>query len=100
MKKLKILIITTILMTLMTSCGGSSLVGQWKCGSSTLEFFSNGTYKSNDPNYYGDYSVDGDRLMLEGVLMPSVTTTFKVSGDTLTMYDDNGNIDGEYTRIR
>ncbi len=92
---LKTLALVTVAVTMLASCGGSNLTGRWQDTESSrhyLEFFSDGTYKSDDVNYAGSYSVDGDRMRLSGILMEDITCTFKVSGDTLTIYDDDGEV--------
>lgn len=50
---------------------------------SYIEFFSDGKYTSSHPNYEGNYSIDGNRIRLEGVLVDSRIYYFRVNGDTL-----------------
>ena len=95
MKILKTLAFVIATITILTSCGGSKLTGRWQDTESSrhyLEFFSDGTYKSDDVNYAGSYSVDGDRMRLSGILMEDITCTFKVSGNRLTIYNDDGEV--------
>lgn len=100
-----VLLITTILSGCVSSA--SSLVGLWRgdrisvgLGSiSELEFFSDGTYNSNHPNYTGNYSVDGDRLKLSGLLVSDLTYNFKVDGDILTFRKDNGDVLYEFEKV-
>lgn len=82
---------------LLVACGSSSgkLVGRWSktdggTSINSLEFFSDGTYTSDYPNYYGSYSVDGNRIRLSGVLIEDMTMSFEVKDDTLTFYRDDG----------
>lgn len=53
-----------------------------------LEFFSDGTYKSDYPNYYGSYSVDGNRLRMSGVLVEDVTVNYEVNDNNLIFTND------------
>ena len=61
-----------------------------------LEFFSDGKYTSNRSNYEGNYSIDGNRIRLEGILVDSKTYYFRVKGDTLELC---GNEDFEYPEV-
>lgn len=102
MKKCKLFIILGLVMLLLTACSSSSaLLGKWEIDGrgisvgtvgriSKIEFFSDGTYTSSAANYNGSYSVDGDRVRLSGMLMADLTYSFKVSGNTLTIYTDDG----------
>lgn len=89
-----VLVLTLVIAMLITlaacSSGGSNIVGRWTktggSGFSYLEFFSDGTYTSDHPNYKSNYSIDGDRLKLSGVLVEDRTYTFKIEGDTLSLY--------------
>lgn len=81
---------------------GNSIYGRWEADDSyihKLEFFSDGTYKSSDANYYGSYSAESGRLRLGGVLMPDKTYTYDIKGKTLTLYFDNGEVFGTYERV-
>lgn len=82
-----------------SACGGSlesKLVGRWRLPEEetayfrSLEFFSNGTYTSSRENYEGNYSVDGDRIKLQGFLVESKTYTFKVNNSELTLINSKG----------
>lgn len=96
MKKIKLFSVITMLLVLLTSCGGkSALVGHWERENShgtlnEFDFFSNGMYTSDHSNYEGQYSVDGDRLMLQGVMVDSLTYTFKINGKKMTLYYTDG----------
>lgn len=84
-------LVAALLITLAACGSGSSkIVGRWTktegSGFSYLEFFSDGTYTSNKVNYEGNYSIDGDRLKLSGILVEAKTYTFKIKGDTLSLY--------------
>lgn len=100
------LAIIAMLALLLCSCGGSSLTGRWvddKTVSrpefcSQLEIFSDGTYSSEKSNYSGKYSVDNNRIKFEGILVSAETFTFKVSGKTLTLYDNDGKVVGQYQK--
>ena len=101
----------------MLSCGmisegaskSDSIIGRWKSedgyirgdGGSIddLEFFEDGTYDSDDANYSGNYSISGDRLKLQGLLASTITYTFKVDDDTLTFYDDDGELIATYKKV-
>lgn len=99
---------------LLAGCGAKSpsdlIVGQWivpgeedNAGITSqlvaLEFFSDGTYTSNRSNYSGGYSIDGDRIKLDGVLAEPLTFTFDLDDNTLTFYYDDGEVMYEYQRV-
>lgn len=94
MKKFLSIILAVILTISIASCGGNKLAGKWIAENggtfSGIEFFSDGTYSSSESNYSGGYSTDGNRIRLNGILMPDITFTFKVKGDKLTFTDDHG----------
>lgn len=102
MKKILPLLIIVVVITILIGCNSSSssIVGRWSgdkisvgLGSITeLEFFSDGTYTSNHSNYTGSYSISGNRLKLAGLLVSDLTYNFKVHGNTLTFYSDNGDV--------
>ena len=52
---------------------------------SYIEFFSDGKYTSSSSNYEGDYSIDGNRIRLEGILVDSKLYYFKAKGNTLEL---------------
>lgn len=86
------ILVVVVLLIMLCFSGSSSkaLVGRWEATDSSayfsyLEFFKDGTYGSDRVNYSGNYSVNGDRLRIDGILMPSVTFTFSVSGDRLKL---------------
>lgn len=95
-------------MIMLVSCGGSKesyLIGRWSIDENyhssleELEFFSDGTYVSDHPNYEGNYSVDNDRIRLTGILVDSKTYTFDVNKITLTFYDDDGEVYCVYNKV-
>lgn len=111
MKKIKLITVVMLIAALLTACGSkSSLVGRWEAVDhgiqggwagphlSELEFFSDGTYVSSSDNYTGSYTIEGDRIKLPGVLMETLVATFDISGDTLTLYDDEGDA-YQYTKV-
>ena len=115
MKFFKIFILVVVIITSFTACGSSesnssdSIVGQWiipdeieNAGSTTqlvyLEFFSDGTYASNRSNYSGNYSIDGDRIKLEGILVDPLVATFELEDNNLTFYYDDGDVMFSYQR--
>lgn len=67
------------------------LQGQWSFAGDVsvpfdeLEFFNDGSYASDDANYNGRYSIDGDRIKFEGMLVSPIVCTFELDGDTLTL---------------
>lgn len=75
-----------------------NLSGRWEpiegysCQLEYLEFFKNGTYVSGHSNYEGKYSVDGDRLMLQGILVDSRVYTYEINGNELTLYRSDGDV--------
>jgi len=100
MKKL-VIIFLIIGIVALTACGGNSksnLSGRWELSEDSssafeyLEFFSDGTYTSDRSNYEGSYSVDGNRLRLQGILVDSLTYTFEVNKGKLTLFNDEGEI--------
>ena len=108
------IISVVLFVTILVGCGSESpsdlIVGQWivpgeedNAGTTSelvaLEFFSDGTYTSNRSNYSGGYSIDGDRIKLDGVLAEPLTFTFELNEDTLTFYYDDGEVIYEYQRV-
>lgn len=91
-KPAAILVLTVALVATLVGCSSSTskIVGRWTKtegrGFSYLEFFSDGTYTSDHVNYEGNYSIDGDRLKLSGILVEAKTYTFEIKGDTLSLY--------------
>lgn len=93
MKKLiSTLIAATMLILLSCSCGSSTpkslsghYVGEGRTDFSYIEFFSDGKYTSSHSNYEGNYSIDGNRIRLEGILVDSKIYYFRVSGNTLEL---------------
>jgi len=80
----------------LTACGRSSLVGTWENSNRRLEFFSDGSVSQSyhisgrwDLSAHGTWVTDGNRLSLTGVRVGG-PFTFSISGDTLTVEDDNG----------
>lgn len=61
-----------------------------------LEFYSDGTYVSNATNYDGKYSIDGNRIKLEGTLVKPKVYLFEIKGDVLTLYYYEGD---EYPKM-
>lgn len=88
-----IIIIIAIISCSSNNIDSSEIIGQWTTIEENdfrfLEFFSDGTYTSSHPNYFGDYSIDRDRLKLSGIMMEARTYTFEIQGDTLSLYIDN-----------
>lgn len=88
-----IIIIIAIISYSSNNIDSSEIIGQWTTIEGNdfrfLEFFSDGTYTSSHPNYFGDYSIDRDRLKLSGIMMEARTYTFEIQGDTLSLYIDN-----------
>lgn len=75
---------------------GNNLLGQWELANDVsapfdeLELFSDNTYISDDSNYNGEYSVDGDRIRFDGILVSPIDCTYKVDKNTLVItYDDD-----------
>lgn len=92
--------LVVVLMLLMVSafCGCETtedkITGRWEktegSGLDYFEFFSDGTYVSSHPNYAGSYSIDGNRIRLEGILMETLVRTFELNGNTLSLQSDSG----------
>ncbi len=98
MRKCLIICMTIILVVcIFAGCGigtPKSLSGRYVGEGSTsfdyIEFFSDGNYTSSHSNYEGDYSIDGNRIRLEGILVDSRIYYFRASGDTLELsYDED-----------
>lgn len=97
----------------MFSCdifsNSDSIVGRWKSEEGyirgdygyldDLEFFEDGTYTSDDCNYSGNCSISSDRIKLQGLLAGTITYTFKVDKDTLTFYDNDGELIATYKKV-
>ncbi len=92
MKKLTILIAALLTLTIFTACGGSNLTGRWTSvdGDYYIEFFSDGTYITDDANYSGDYSAENGRMKLSGILVPDLVFSYTKSGNTLKLTDESG----------
>lgn len=97
------LIICILFISVLSGCGSStpkSLSGRYEGEGGTdfsyLEFFSDGKYTSSHSNYEGNYSIEGNRIRLEGILVKSRTYYFKASGNTLMLSSDE---DFEYCDI-
>ena len=77
--------------------GKGALVGRWEITDgymsngwssiSWLEFFIDGTYTLNTANYHGDYTFEGGRLKLEGILVYPMTYTIQIKGSQMIVYD-------------
>ena len=80
----------------------NDIVGRWEGESNgyfrSLEFFSDGTYASSHPNYSGRYTIDGNRIKLDGYIAEPLIYSFTISNQTLTLTDDNGR-SSKYYRV-
>ena len=95
-----VLLVIALIVVFLSGRSGdeSKIVGCWRYvndGSGRpdityLEFFSDGTYVSNGTNYDGKYSIDGNRIKLEGVLVKPKVYLFEIKGDVLTLYNYDG----------
>ena len=91
-----ILLIIALCLTTLCACGSpqDALSGRWTKTDggimfSNVEFFKDGTYESDDANYDGSYSIDGDRIKFSGVLVNPVTLSYKIDGDKLYFYRES-----------
>lgn len=99
-KSRSILMLASMLLIAVVFCGcssnGNAIVGRWEktegSGFDYLEFFSDGTYTSSHPNYAADYSIEGNRLRLTGVLMETKVYTFEIKSNVLNLLNDDGEI--------
>ncbi len=100
MKKLSLILATILSIVMLAGCGGNDLVGRWedKNSGKFLEFFNDGNYTSDQTNYSGSYSVEGNRVRLSGILMPDKVYTFDISGDELTTYYEDGSVARVYVK--
>ena len=105
MKNFKIMIIVILVVMALTACDNSKkIVGQWVTVGGTyfkrIEFFSDGTYSSNKSNYKGNYSIEKNRIKLEGYLMDDKIYNFEIDGDKLILYKGDSIEKGdEYERV-
>lgn len=96
-----LLIMLVMTAAVLSSCGSSNkLVGRWENAHKEIEFFSDGTYSSDDPNGSGSYSIDNNRLKLERLLEPARTYKYEVSGNTLKLYNNAGEVMYEYQKAK
>lgn len=104
-----IILITMIsIMLLLSACGNASsrLVGRWERQNTVeisapfdeLEFFSDNTYSSDDSNYNGNYSIDGNRIKFSGILVEPITCSFDVFRKKLTLTYENET--WEFTKMK
>lgn len=91
-----ILLVFALCLTTLCACGSpqDALAGRWTkidggIMFSNVEFFKDGTYESDDANYDGSYSIDGDRIKFSGVLVNPVTLSYKIDGDKLYFYRES-----------
>ena len=107
-RMLKLIACCTLLAIVLTGCSSSKLVGQWQTTENVLftgfEFFSDGTYTSEISskyynNYYGDYSVDDNRLKISGFLVEDKTFSFELKGNKLILEYPSGD-KCTYTRVK
>ena len=106
-KKQLVLILALMLVIATTFCGCQSnedkIVGYWKNVEggrfSYLEFFSDGTYDSSHVNYSGNYSMDGNRLKLTGILVETKVYTFEIKGNTLNLLYSDGEVYASYEKV-
>ena len=101
-----------LLTTLLVGCSkdpSDLIVGRWVIPGEeegaeystellVMEFFSDVKYTSNTSNYSGSYSIDGDRIKLNGILVEPLIYTFEVDDSSLTFYDD-GEVRYEYQKV-
>ena len=87
------IIVCLVVVVLLSKFGGSNIVGRWESVEDAffdeLEFFSDGTYTSDHSNYFGSYSIEGNRLRLSGVLFKDRIYTFELRGNKLTLVYEN-----------
>lgn len=88
--------ISDIIETYETKSAVSNIIGQWERnegkGIQELEFFSDGTYTSDHPNYNGNYSIDGNRLKLAGILVDPLVYSFEITNNELILTPNDGEI--------
>ena len=78
-----VVVCLVVVIVLLSRCGGSPIVGRWEVVENglrvdygvirNLEFFGDGTYTSDHSNYFGSYSIEGNRLRISGVLASQKT---------------------------
>jgi hypothetical protein len=94
----------SVLVLLGVSCSGktsSSLVGKWNLAPedrplislmNQIEFLSDGTYKTDFSDYIGKYSFRDTKHVILTSPNGNGTFYFSISGDTLTIEDEQGNV--------
>ena len=87
---------TDIIETFENKSTVSSMLGRWERnegkGIQKLEFFNDGTYTSDHPNYNGNYSINGHRLKLSGILVDPLVYSFEIENNELILTPDSGEI--------
>ena len=107
-KKMTVWLLAFMIICIMGACQKSpeaKITGRWRLAEDSssflnrLEFFSDGTYVSNHANYEGSYSIDDNRIRLQGILVDTKSFTYQLKGDILTFYDDGGDVYCVYERV-
>ena len=109
-KVLALVLALVIVCSLLAACGakkGDSLVGDWASedfdGKFVYTFKEDGTgnYDAYGTDMPFTYKVDGDKLSIQyGDVDVPWATTFKIEGDTLTIYEDGGDETITMTRVK
>ena len=105
-----VVVCLVVVIVLLSRCGGSPIVGRWEVVENglrvdygvirNLEFFGDGTYTSDHSNYFGSYSIEGNRLRISGVLASQKTFSFKIRGNSLSLYEpENKEYVYEFKRV-
>ena len=98
-KAIALSLMAVIVISMLVSCGGNSIVGKWQAEiegeTAAYEFKSDGTLEMSGSGltFSGTYSVKDDQLTITISFMGmenTDTNKFKIDGDTLTRYDEDG----------
>ena len=101
--------VAVVLIIVLTGGGDKGLVGKWEGTESgfavSYEFKSNGEFSATaiGITMNGTYKVDGDKLTTTIELLgqnQETANTYKIDGDKLTLYNTDGSVDVELTRVK
>ena len=106
-KYIKLCALFLVVICVFSACGKTpkqEIAGYWQktdgTGFDHLEFFEDGKYTSDRTNYEGNFSLSDNRIRLEGILVDSKSYTYSISGDTLTFYNNSGDVYATYERTK
>ena len=96
-KAIALSLMAVIVISMLVSCGGNSIVGKWQAEiegeTAAYEFKSDGTLEMSGSGltFSGTVKDDQHTITISFMGMENTDTTkFKIDGDTLTIYDEDG----------